>query len=288
MPVEQGHVLFLALEGSTKGLKRRIEKMLDGDPAPENLHFLRNFPKLDEKGLKKLRAVLEDYPDTVLVVIDTLVRVRKQDNSRRSIYDIDSETLHPITQLGEELNVSILIIHHANKRSKNEGDVLDLVSGSTGLTGAVDNVLLMEKEYGQMDAKLTVIPREEEEAELALKFDAESNTWTLEGNADQYGKTKERQAILDVLKDAQNPLGPTDIANLIRKTNGSVRYLLSKMLADGKVTQPAYGKYQLAGNPNGKKFQVSMSFEGEKPISNLNTITPNSPHNANNAPAEDK
>ena len=37
--VEQGRVLYLMLEGSKRGLKRRLRAMIPDGPWPENLHF---------------------------------------------------------------------------------------------------------------------------------------------------------------------------------------------------------------------------------------------------------
>ena len=74
---------------------------------------------------------------------------------------------------------------------------VDQVSGSTGLSGAVENVLAMVRDPSQTILK--VRPREEEEVELALDFDAALMTWMLRGEAARVAKTDERQRIFDVL-----------------------------------------------------------------------------------------
>jgi hypothetical protein len=241
--VDTSRVLFLALEGSKRGLKRRIETMLGGEAAPHLLDFYRTWPSMDDGCLAMLRLYLKNHPDTGLVVIDTLKRVRGRGNARRNAYDEDYEALQPISALMEEMGRSAIVIHHTNKRDS--ADVMDQVSGSTGLTGAVDNVLIMQKERGQVDATLTVIPREEEEAEYALTFDPQLMTWVLAGNAEDFAKTRERQRILDVLKACDEPLGPQDIAAASGQKYGNVRYLLSQMLKDGEVAKEGRGAYRL-------------------------------------------
>lgn len=246
IPVRQGRVLFLALEGSKRGLKRRIEAMLSmGEKRPELLHICREFPKMDDGGADLIGQYLQLYRDTRLVIIDTLKRVRGRGDARRNLYDEDYDALQPINELREETGVSFLVIHHTNKREAGD-DVLDLVSGSTGLTGAVDNVLVLQKQRGQADAKLTIIPREEEEAEYALRFDAAIATWILEGPADEIAKTAERQQIMSVLRSAESALSTGEIAAAVGKKTNNVSILLKRMEAEGKVLKAQkYGSWAL-------------------------------------------
>jgi len=53
--VEQGEVLYLALEDNRRRLQKRLGKMLCG-PAPEGLEIATSWPKLDEGGVEALRA----------------------------------------------------------------------------------------------------------------------------------------------------------------------------------------------------------------------------------------
>jgi len=252
VPVDEGRVFFIDLDGSKRGMQRRLKVMLQGEKPPSNLHIVRDWERLDEGGMSRLEALLRAYDDTRVVVIDTLKGLRPKDSGQRNMYDTDYEAVAPIRSLGEKYNVSFIVVHHTNKRTG--GDPLNLVSGSTGLTGAVDNVLIMQKERGSKDAQLTVIPREEEEAELALSFDPHINTWTLRGTAAEIAKTDERQAVLDALKNAETPMRASDIAGLahIDQTPKNVSYLLGKLADQGKVLKAekyGYYKYQPPGSP---------------------------------------
>ena len=53
------------------------------------------------------------------------------------------------------------------------------VSGSTGLTGAADTVMVLKKEPNRADAILYLRGRDIEEAELALAFDKQTGCWSL-------------------------------------------------------------------------------------------------------------
>ena len=159
-----------------------------------------------------------------------------------SLYEADYKALHPFSDLYERTGVSIVVIHHANKRD-GSADVVDQVSGSTGLSGAIENVLAMVRDPGQTILK--VRPREEEEVELALDFDAALMTWILRGEAGLVARTDERQRILDVLGAAREPLRAKEIAALVDKPANNVTQLLYKMKHQGKIDQPKYGYYAL-------------------------------------------
>ncbi len=91
-------------------------------------------------------------------------------------------------------------MHHLRKTGA--ADVLDEITGSTGMTGAVDGTLILKRERGQMDATLFVTGRDvEREQELALRFEAETAQWRLLGSAEEVGRTRARKEILDLLRE---------------------------------------------------------------------------------------
>ena len=55
-PVEEGDVLYMALEDNHRRLGKRLAKLLTGD-APERLHIATEWPRMDEGGAEALRAV---------------------------------------------------------------------------------------------------------------------------------------------------------------------------------------------------------------------------------------
>jgi hypothetical protein len=124
---------------------------------------------------------------------------------------------------------------------------LETVSGSFGLTGGVDALLILKRERSQADAVLHVTGREIEENDFALSFNFPH--WELLGDAEQFRLSKERHAILDVLKESNMPMSPKDIfealkAQGINRSTNSIQLLLSKMAKEGIIKTPDYGKYQ--------------------------------------------
>jgi RecA-family ATPase len=75
-PVEQGEVLYLALEDNKRRLRERLSKLLPGGVAPPGLHMAIEWPRADEGGVDKLDTFLDEHHKTRLVVIDTLARFK--------------------------------------------------------------------------------------------------------------------------------------------------------------------------------------------------------------------
>ena len=172
--------------------------------------------------------------------MDTLKKIRPKTNPNRSLYDVDYEALEPLLPLAAEFGVAIVVVHHTRK---SEGhDALEEISGSFGLSGGVDGVLVLKRERGKHDATLFVTGKDiEEEGELALKWDPSCVRWKLLGNAEDHRKSEERKQIIAKLEEVDEPMSATDIAVEIEKKVDGVRKLLRKMVRDGDVVKVGSG-----------------------------------------------
>jgi hypothetical protein len=245
-PVERGTALYLGLEDSERRLNTRLRKILDGRPAPDGLEFRTEWPRLDERGDGYLQLWLEDHPDARLVVVDTLKKVRPSAAGNRSVYEADYEALEPLVPIAAEYGVSIVVVHHTRKAAAD--DPFDTVSGSFGLTGSVDGVMVLSKERGGADAFLHVDGRDvEEPKELALTWDQRTASWLIAGNAEEYRLNELRRAILRILEEASGPLGPKEVTDLlaergVHKNYNTVKQRMYKMSQSGLVRSED-GKY---------------------------------------------
>jgi hypothetical protein len=247
VPVQQGTVLYLGLEDGARRFRGRLEKLLPHGELPENLHIITAWKPLDRGGLEDLRRWVKAHPDTRLVVVDTLKKIRPRSDARRNIYDTDYEALSPLQALATEFGITVLIDHHTNRSGA--ADPLDQISGSNGLLGAVDGALVLRRERGQADASLFVTGRDlEDERDQALHFNKELAQWEVLGNAEQYRLTPERQRVLEVMRRAAEPIGPKDVYNELANTDtsvkeGATRKLITMMTQAGQLVNVAHGKY---------------------------------------------
>lgn len=177
------------------------------------------------------------------MIVDTLARVRPPGRKNDSIYLEDYSTTGSLKGLADRHNAAILIVHH--QRKAGYSDILDSVSGTTGVTGAADTVWVLNRSRGEADAELFATGRDFEEKELALVFDRLTTSWHIVGAAQEYRLSRERREILRVLKEASGPLSPKEIALALGRPYGAVAKLLHVMVRGGAVKTETYGKYTL-------------------------------------------
>ncbi len=241
---EAGDVLYCALEDSNRRLQDRIRGLMPlGDDMPERLHIETQAKRLDEGLIDDLRGWLFEHPDARLIILDTWRCIKPASTGRATQYDEDASGIHPLHELAKEHpGLAVLVIHHTRKMEAD--DPFDTISGTTGLTGVPDMLLILAK-HGE-GAKLCGKGRDIDDFEKALSRDAITGSWRVDGDARDLAKTGERQAILDEMREADIPLTPTQIATGIGKKRDNVQHLLKRLQAEGLVKKEGYGKWSLS------------------------------------------
>ena len=144
-----GDVLYLALEDGRRRLQRRITKVLPTFSItwPQSLEIATEWPRADQGGLADIEQWLTDRTRSRrLVVVDTLAQFRKLSTGKAQLYPEDYAAISGLQKLASKYNVGIIIVHHDRKSEAD--DVFDTVSGSLGLTGAADTILIMKRQAG--------------------------------------------------------------------------------------------------------------------------------------------
>ncbi|MBL6996757.1 AAA family ATPase [Desulfobacula sp.] len=241
--VEQRKVLYLALEDNPRRLKPRILKMLNGSNPSSQLHFAFDWFDIDQAGIQMFDNWLRENPETKLVIIDTFIRIRGTKRSGGTLYDADYNAMASIKTIADKHSAAFVVIHHLRKAASD--DILDLISGSTGLTAAADTVIIMKRGKGQADAELVITGRDVEDTELALTFDNATKSFSILGQAEEYRMSAERREVLDLLKSSNEAIQLKDIAKTLNKKEPAISNLLSGLIDHGFVEQPGYGKYQI-------------------------------------------
>jgi len=126
---------------------------------------------------------LASFPDTKLIVIDTLERIRDTEFDK-NIYACDYRDMTTLREITGKHKLTLLLIHHTRKL--HDDDPLNTLSGSMGLVGSVDGVFVLEKDTRTgHDAKLTIANRDTEGFCFKLRFDPDNCKWLFMGNDGQ-------------------------------------------------------------------------------------------------------
>lgn len=56
---------------------------------------------------------------------------------------------------------------------------------------------------------------------------------------------KERKEIFDLLKEANDDMGPTEIAEILKKDKGGIRVMLYRMVNEGQIQKAGRGRYKV-------------------------------------------
>lgn len=174
-PVSSGTVLYLCLEDSFSRIQNRLFDITD--EAPGNLHFATMSDVIGEGLENQIEDFLKSHADMVLIVIDTLQRIRKV-SADANPYASDYRDIGILKQLADKHRIAILLIHHLRKM--NDDDPMNMISGTTGISGATDSNFVLKKDKRSSNAAtLYCVGRDIEYRELQLEFDKSAHIWNL-------------------------------------------------------------------------------------------------------------
>ena len=175
--VRRGTVLYLALEDDYPRLQERLYRMFGADSAG-GLFLSISAHTLGDGLEKQLDGFVQEHPDTRLIIIDTLQKIREAGDERYS-YASDYEVITKLKRFADASGVCVLLVHHTRKQQAD--DRFDKISGTNGLMGAADGAFLLQKERRTDNAAtLDVSGRDLQDQRLYLKRDKERLVWELE------------------------------------------------------------------------------------------------------------
>ena len=175
--VHKGTVLYLALEDDYRRLQERLYRMF-GTDSTEHLHFAICAKQLGSGLDEQLQRFVREHPDTKLIIIDTLQKVRETGGEKFS-YANDYEIVGRLKRFADSQKICLLLVHHTRKQQAD--DKFDMISGTNGLAGAADGAFLLQKEKRtDGTATLDVVGRDQQDQRFYLTKDKERLTWTLE------------------------------------------------------------------------------------------------------------
>ncbi len=217
-PVRKGTVLYLALEDDYRRLQERMYRMF-GTESTDSLFFATSANQLG-KGLdEQLQGFIREHPDTRLIIIDTLQKVREAGGDNYS-YANDYEIITRLKHFADSYGICMLLVHHTRKQRSE--DHFDMISGTNGLLGAADGAFLLykEKRVGN-SAVLEISGRDQQDQKLYIVRNPETLYWDLERAETELWKEPPEpilEAIAEIIT-ADNSLwegSPTQLAEILK------------------------------------------------------------------------
>ena len=175
--VRQGTVLYLALEDDHRRLQERMYRMF-GTDSSEKLFFATCAKQIGNGLEEQLKKFMQEHPDTKLVILDTLQKIREVGNEKNS-YAKDYEIIGKLKQITDESGCCFLLVHHTRKQQAD--DKFDMISGTNGLLGSADGAFMLVKEKRtDQTATLDVSGRDQKDQRIYLTRDNERLIWELD------------------------------------------------------------------------------------------------------------
>ena len=259
--VRKGTVLYLALEDNYQRLQERMFRMF-GIEGTDDLHFA-VYAKQIGNGLdEQLEKFLREHPDTNLIIIDTLQKVREVGGDAYS-YANDYEIVGKFKQFADKHNICLLLVHHTRKQPA--GDKFEMISGTTGLLGCADGAFLLQKEKRtDLSATLDIVGRDQADQRLYLTRDQEHLCWNLDHAEAELWKAPADpllEAVAGMLTEAA-PEWQGSATELIDKLHLEIQpNVLAKKLnvLAGQLFQAFRVKYENSHGRSGSRIKLTLA-----------------------------
>ena len=216
-PVRQGDVLYLALEDDYRRLQDRLYRMF-GTDCTEHLHLAVAAMRLGDGLHEQMQSFLLQYPNTSLIIIDTLQKVRAACSDTCS-YANDYEVITTLKHFADAHGICLLLVHHTRKQQSD--DRFDMISGTNGLLGAADGAFLLHKEKRiGCTAVLEISGRDQQDQKLHLNRNPDTLLWELD-HADMETWHEQPDPVLIAVSkfitsaNSEWIGAPTDLVNLL-------------------------------------------------------------------------
>ena len=262
-----GGCLYLALEDSLNRLKDRMGKVLGSEAAPACFDYAVEALDLSHGLLEQLAGYLTEKPETKLIIIDTLQKVRGQTGGKENAYTTDYREMGLLKTFADQHRICILLVHHLRKMG-DDGDPFNRISGTAAIFGAADVAMVLSRDKrGDSQTTFTFEGRDIESGSSVLEFDKKLFRWRLLGDSDWLAEERARLAY-------QNDLIVRTIKKLLEQRPEGWTGTSRELLDAGKELLNAY----IAASPNEITKKLAQL---DKALFEYDGITHTSPGNGN-------
>jgi hypothetical protein len=164
-----GEVLFISLDDQNPARAQQRARQIGKGPLPSAavLHVEPNLGR-GEQARDAIGRYLNRHPQTALVVIDTLTHLRGDRGSTEGVYDADVRFMATLRTLLDGARYTILCLAHVRKERADDGVMA--ISGTYGVTGGADSLIILTGNRHATGRAIEVVSRDDEGCELALTF----------------------------------------------------------------------------------------------------------------------
>ncbi|MBR0351516.1 MAG: AAA family ATPase [Clostridia bacterium] len=259
LKTKESEVLYLCLEDTFARIQSRLFKLTD--EANEKLNFTISTNKISNGLVMQLEEYIKQKPNTRLIVIDTLQKIRNQ--SADSSYASDYGDISIMKNLADKYKIAIVLVHHIRKQ--NDNDIFNRVSGTTGIMGSSDTTFILEKKSREDNtAKLYMTGRDVEYQEFTLKF--ENCNWELVERQKQEDIQKQKvpsviYKVIDFMQDKEEWKGTaTELLQELAETEVAPN-VITKVLNEYHTTELKDNSILYSVNRNNKNRQIILTNE---------------------------
>lgn len=191
---KKSHALYLDLESGKRRPRDRLKTILNGDALPKGLYILTgedDVMRIGQGFEGQMTKLLNHDPELRLIIVDVLKMIRPEAKRGQLSYDADYEMIKPLTDIVKAFpGVCIIAVTH-DRKMKDVSDWTNNLSGSTGLTGAVDVIMRIDKDKRDSEeSTLLITGRDVEPQALQMKFDKDSMRWQCLGTRESIRKQR--------------------------------------------------------------------------------------------------
>jgi hypothetical protein len=278
---EPRRVLYLALEDGDRRMQARCRTLLgEGQPIPELFCYLTRATP--QSVLPIIRAWMRRYPDTAMIVIDTLGKVMPPALQGESSYQRDYRVGSALKKVADDhAGLAVVVLHHDRKAAAE--DFVDSVSATHGLAGAADTVIVLSRKRQSDEGLLQVTGRDVEEGEYAIKMEA--GDWQLDGTtlaeASAVARTRHAEkdlsgSMADVLRFVNERTAGVRAKEAAEKFGDSAYQYLKRLHEMGRIDKLSRGIYvPLPSEPSGpSEQQVGDAAESDNADSEVSETPP--------------
>ena len=246
-------VLLLALEDSDRRLQDRIRKLIPGDPIPPYLQYLTRVDP--NEVLLTIHAWLRTIPAHAkpLIILDTVGKVMPAALKGETQYQRDYKVSGALKAICDARpGTAVIGVHHDRKSAAD--DFVETVSGTHGLAGAADTIVVIKRPRTESGGVLKVTGRDVEEAEYKMRL-VDGVSWTTDGPdlliAAERAETATAEANLGdqsaeiVRFVSAHPEGVTaaEVADITGMDVGKVRVYLGRLADSDRISRLERGVY---------------------------------------------